>query len=91
MSGIQMRVTFRGRVQGVGFRWTTKALAEDYDVSGYVRNQPDGSVLLVAEGTRREVEHLLDALRLRMAGHIREETCETAPPTHHHTGFHIAF
>jgi acylphosphatase len=50
MNRERRRYVFRGRVQGVGFRATAHRLAQDFDVTGYVRNQPDGSVELVAEG-----------------------------------------
>jgi len=41
---------FSGRVQGVGFRYESRALALGYNLSGYVRNLADGRVELVAEG-----------------------------------------
>lgn len=51
---------FRGRVQGVGFRYSTTKIAEHYSVTGYVQNLPNGSVLLVVEGDQAEVESFLD-------------------------------
>ncbi len=42
---------YSGRVQGVGFRYTAQSLAQRLRVSGWVRNEPDGSVCLVAVGT----------------------------------------
>ncbi|NNM27707.1 MAG: acylphosphatase, partial [Phycisphaerales bacterium] len=45
-----MTVIFRGRVQGVFFRATTRALAQDYAVTGWGRNEADGSVRCVVEG-----------------------------------------
>ena len=44
------RVLYSGRVQGVGFRYTTQALAAGHPIAGYVRNLPTGEVELVAEG-----------------------------------------
>src|SRR5207248_2933045 len=40
---------FSGRVQGVGFRYTVKNIALQHNISGYVRNLPDGRVELVME------------------------------------------
>ena len=46
----------RGRVQGVGFRYTAKTVAAGFEISGIVRNLSDGRVELIAEGTREELE-----------------------------------
>ncbi|MBI4670287.1 MAG: acylphosphatase [Chloroflexi bacterium] len=51
-------------VQGVNYRWFTQRRASDLQLTGYVRNMPDGSVAVVVEGDRREIETLLDALRV---------------------------
>ena len=74
------RVLYSGRVQGVGFRYTTRRIAQGFDVAGYVRNLPDGSVELVVEGEAGEVERFLAAVASRMADYIQdstinEETC----------------
>ena len=54
------RVT--GRVQGVGFRHFTRREAQRLGLVGWVRNEDDGSVQLVAEGSREQLEQLLEAL-----------------------------
>jgi acylphosphatase len=48
-----------GRVQGVAFRWHTRARARELGLTGWVRNRPDGSVRIVAEGDRAPLEALL--------------------------------
>jgi acylphosphatase len=53
----------RGRVQGVGFRWWTRARALEYGLTGRATNLDDGRVEVVAEGPRDACEHLLAALR----------------------------
>lgn len=76
MSTIQQArctIVFRGRVQGVGFRWTARAVAQRFAVTGWVRNDPDGSVRVVAEGLRSEVGAYLTALRARMEEFILSE------------------
>jgi acylphosphatase len=52
-----------GRVQGVGFRWWTRARARELGLAGSASNLDDGRVEVVAEGHRRECEALLDQLR----------------------------
>jgi acylphosphatase len=55
-------VHYSGRVQGVGFRATVRHLACGYDVTGTVRNLPDGRVELVAEGAKSELKAFLDGI-----------------------------
>ena len=52
----RMHIYYSGRVQGVGFRYTAKNVATGYEVTGIVRNLPDGRVELLAEGLREELE-----------------------------------
>jgi acylphosphatase len=52
-----------GRVQGVGFRWWTRARARELGLTGYARNLNDGRVEVVAEGPRTACATLLDLLR----------------------------
>ncbi|MCE0483127.1 MAG: acylphosphatase [Methylacidiphilales bacterium] len=55
----RVTVLYSGRVQGIGFRVTVQYLARGYDVTGTVRNLPDGRVEVIAEGLREEVEAFL--------------------------------
>lgn len=57
---LSARVT--GRVQGVGFRHFTRTTARNQQLTGWVRNEPDGSVRLEAEGPRSALQVLLDAV-----------------------------
>jgi len=91
MVDIRKEVVFTGRVQGVGFRFTTRSLSRGFNVSGFVRNLPDGSVELVAEGAAEEVENFLDALKERMADYIRDVREREGPPTGGYHGFEVAF
>lgn len=67
---IRREVHFEGRVQGVGFRATTQAIARGYVVQGWVANDPDGAVTLVAEGEPLEVARFIEAVQQRLARHI---------------------
>ncbi|WP_328916454.1 MULTISPECIES: acylphosphatase [unclassified Streptomyces] len=61
---VRLTAWVRGRVQGVGFRWWTRANAlEIGGLAGYAGNLSDGRVQVVAEGERERCEHLLDWLR----------------------------
>jgi len=63
-------VRFSGRVQGVGFRATVMHHAPGLDVGGFVRNEPDGCVLLDADGPQQELQTLLSRIQDRPAGEI---------------------
>jgi acylphosphatase len=54
-----MRVIVKGRVQGVSYRWFTVEEAERLGLTGWVRNLPDGSVELEAEGPEPQLEALV--------------------------------
>ena len=59
-----VRLVIGGVVQGVGFRWFVKRVADDYGVFGYVRNLPDGSVETVAEGDSSAVHGFVDEVKV---------------------------
>jgi len=73
----RITATFTGRVQGVGFRYTTRNIARRFAVAGYVRNLPDGRVELVAEGTLSEVRAFIDDIDSQMSHHITKTTADT--------------
>ncbi len=57
------RYVVRGRVQGVGFRWFVEREAHMLGVAGWVRNNHDGSVEVLAQGTREQLSGLHSRLR----------------------------
>src|SRR5258706_14281230 len=59
----QMRVLYSGRVQGVGFRYTVKSVASGFELTGAVRNLPDGRVELFAEGAGDELQVFAQSIR----------------------------
>ena len=61
-----------GRVQGVGMRITVMYIARQQDLTGWVRNLPDGRVELTAEGSNEAIALFLDELRKTMGHYIRE-------------------
>jgi acylphosphatase len=73
------RVYYSGRVQGVGFRFRCQLLAGGFEVSGHVRNLPDGRVEVVAEGESQEIDDFLAAIRLEMNSYITTVTTQPEP------------
>ena len=67
----RMTAWVRGRVQGVGFRWWTRAQALELGLAGSASNRPDGRVEVVAEGPRAACEELLARLRAQPSAHGR--------------------
>lgn len=60
---VRLTAWVHGYVQGVGFRWWTRARALELGLIGYASNQRDGRVLVVAEGQRTQLERLVELLR----------------------------
>ena len=84
-------VIFTGMVQGVGFRFTARAIARNHAVVGYVRNLADGRVRLVVEGQREENDRYVAQLKRRMADYIREADEATMAPTGDFDAFDVRF
>ncbi len=88
---IAKRVIYEGRVQGVGFRYTVKELARGFDVCGWVKNLPDGTVELQAMGEAGELEDFLREIAVEspLARHIRHQRVEIIAPLENCRGFRI--
>ena len=88
---ISRRVIFEGRVQGVGFRYTVKDLARGFDVTGWVKNLPDGSVELQVAGEAAEVAGFIREITEEspVSHHIKNHHVETIPPLEEASGFRI--
>ncbi|HEY2045733.1 MAG TPA: acylphosphatase [Candidatus Udaeobacter sp.] len=72
---ISLQVFYKGHVQGVGFRFTVRHIAKGFDVTGWVRNLPDGRVELQITGDEKEVRTFLDQVaQSELHSLIREQT-----------------
>ncbi len=70
-------VRYSGTVQGVGFRETSRRIAQDFKLRGWVKNEPDGSVALIATAEAAEIEAFLKAIReSRLGALIDREVIE---------------
>jgi acylphosphatase len=58
------RYVVRGVVQGVGFRWFARRMAEAFDVTGWARNAADGSVEIVAHGTPENLRSFKEQIEI---------------------------
>jgi acylphosphatase len=71
---ISLQVFYEGNVQGVGFRWSIRHIANGFDITGWVRNLSDGRVELQVNGEDNEVRAFLDAVaQSELRGHIRQQ------------------
>jgi acylphosphatase len=87
---VRLTAFVRGRVQGVGFRWWTRAQALELGLAGHARNLPDGRVEVVAEGPRTQVGRLLDRIQGAQAGrpgHVDGVVVRWDEPTGRAAGF----
>ena len=88
---IRRTVYFSGRVQGVGFRFTTVRIAAKHTVGGSVRNLPDGRVELLAEGTPEELERFVAAIHQELDPYITGTTGGESPASGTFTEFGIGY
>lgn len=86
---VRNRIRFQGRVQGVGFRMTAAMIARHHDVTGWVRNEPDGSVSLEVQGAPHVVDAYLASVRTAMQGNIHREARNEIGVVEDETGFVI--
>ena len=72
-------ITVDGRVQGVGFRYFVRSRAKELQINGFVRNGWDGKVVIEAEGEKKDLDTLVDYLRIgpSLARVIRVDVSES--------------
>lgn len=86
---VSRRVVYHGRVQGVGFRYTACRIARGRPVRGWVRNQADGTVELIAAGSPDAVQGFLSEIAAAMRGHITAADEAEGPAEVGGSGFEI--
>ncbi len=86
----RVQIFYSGRVQGVGFRYTAKSVANGFEVTGIVRNLLDGRVELIAEGAREELEAFRAAIQeSELGSFIRNEEVHWDAAKNEYRGFEI--
>lgn len=87
-----VNIIAKGTVQGVGFRYYTQSLARSLGVKGFVKNLPDGSVEIEAEGEQNILEEMILKLRRdEMSSYITDMDIVWFPFKNKYTEFFIAF
>lgn len=88
----QLRARVHGMVQGVGFRWFVLRRAEPLNLAGWVRNCPDGTVEVLAEGPDDDLGRLIEALRRGpAASRVRKVDEEWGDPQGDLDGFAVRY
>ncbi len=86
----QLAARVEGSVQGVGFRWWVAGQAKPLGLVGYAKNMDDGSVQIVAQGSRQNCQKLVQALESGdTAGHISSLETDIGQPVSSYRGFNI--
>ena len=81
------RFCFVGRVQGVGFRYTSRRIALGLSLQGYVRNLADGSVEMFAQGPQADLDRCLEEIRDSIGEYVREVTVTELPSDPRYSDF----
>jgi acylphosphatase len=87
----RLHIYYTGQVQGVGFRYTARTIANELGLTGWVRNVPDGSVELIAEGEEKALQQLNDALKREMNYASFKEQLSWEPGTGEFLRFEIKY
>lgn len=88
----RVHASVRGLVQGVNFRWYTQRRAAELGICGFVRNMPDSSLDVVAEGSRSSLDSLLDYLRVGPSSAIVESVdTQWSSPTGEFSRFEVRY
>ncbi len=92
MSKQQLRAWVQGRVQGVNFRATTTQRANTLNLTGYVKNLPDGRVEVLAEGEEPNLRQLVDFLHEGPpAASVSDVTTEWQAPSGDYRTFKVEY
>ncbi|MHC4062527.1 MAG: acylphosphatase [Planctomycetota bacterium] len=91
MDATTKHIIFIGRVQGVGFRFTAHRVASRYQLTGWVRNLPDGTVEMVAQGPPDSISDCVQDIEESFTGYLRETKVDEITTDAHYEDFRITF
>ncbi|MFH1876446.1 MAG: acylphosphatase [Candidatus Omnitrophota bacterium] len=84
-------IFYTGQVQGVGFRYTTRALALKHNVCGWVKNCPGGGVQLYIHGESKILEAFLNDIDQEFKGYVHDTETKECTADETCTDFRIIF
>lgn len=87
----QVHAYYSGRVQGVGFRFTAREIADDTGVTGWVKNLRDGRVEIVAEAEEKPLQDFLDRIQGHFGRYITGAEIAWLPASGEFSDFSVAF
>ncbi|HSV27615.1 MAG TPA: acylphosphatase [Sedimentisphaerales bacterium] len=91
MAAAAKHIWFSGRVQGVGFRYTARNIASRYGLTGYVRNEDDGRVEMVAQGKADDIDGCLTDIGETFGSYIRSIEVEDWVVNSDYRSFEITY
>lgn len=91
MAKIEAHILYKGRVQGIGFRFTVERVALNFSVVGWVKNLADGNVEVVAQTDEETMKNFLNTVRGYFMRYIEDEQISTKEPTENFNDFQIRF
>jgi len=91
MNLIARHIIFKGHVQGVGFRFTARRIANRHNITGFVRNLLDGTVEMLAQGSTDNVNKCMRDIEESFIGYIRKVEAGDVPADPQYIDFKITF
>ncbi|MFH1622105.1 MAG: acylphosphatase [Candidatus Omnitrophota bacterium] len=88
---IQANIIYKGRIQGIGFRFTVERVALNYGVVGWVKNLDNGDVEIVAQADEETIKSFLNTVRGYFLKYIADEIIKTTELTNQLNDFQIRF
>lgn len=83
----RVHVIYRGRVQGVGFRWNVTEIVREFKLTGFVKNLSDGTVELLLEGKENEIDDAILLIDRRMQRFWKTRDIQTLEGLAHYSKF----
>ena len=88
---IAKKIIFKGTVQGVGFRFTANSTARRYGIAGWVRNLPNGTVEMFAQGPAEDIDNCIRDIEESFSGYIEDTEISEQSPKPEYNDFKITF